>query len=512
MNNYRIHTELKKGIILARVSTPKQEKEGLSLKELQLPTLRSYCRDNGIVIAKEYEFQESADAKIRKKFNEMLDYVKSNKEIRAIVAYRVDRITRNYRDAVLIDDLINTYGIEIHFVYDRLVIDPKTVGRDITDWDTKVFLAKQFLNRLKEDAHITRKRKFENQEWPSAAPFGYVNVTLENKKKWIEPDPFKSIIIIRIFEWYSTGNISMQGIVKKVKEEFNYTVSKGHVDYILENPFYCGLMRIDPKNNPELTIPYNYKKLISKELFDKVQAVKAGYHKKPYKYADKPYIFRGMITCPVCGYVMTPEVHRGHIYYHCTNYGNKHREMTGEKPKWIREEELTRRFGEIFKQLQMPQDVLEDVLRTLKESHKDKIQYYTTLNNQYNAQYAKYEKWKEIAYEDRLNGRITGEKCDKVIREATQNQEEIRQKQANLEKADENYYTNASTLLELANRAYDLFMCSELDERRQLLGFVVQNAVFDGKNLDFTLKKPFDTLVLCAKRQNWLRGLDSNQD
>ncbi|MDP2649770.1 MAG: hypothetical protein Q8P10_02910, partial [bacterium] len=82
----------------------------------------------------------------------------------------------------------------------------------------------------------------------------------------------------------------------------------------------------------------------------------------------------------------------------------------------------------------------------------------------------------------------------------------IRQKQANLEKADENYYTNASTLLELANRAYELFLGSELDEKRQLLGFALQNATFDGEKLDFTLKKPFDTLALCSKRQNWLRG------
>lgn len=269
--NYRIQTNLKKGIILARVSTAKQEKEGLSLKELQLPTLRSYCQENGITIAKEFEFQESADAKIRVKFNEMIDYVKNNREVKAIVAYRVDRITRNYRDAVLIDDIINTYGIEIHFVHDRLVIDPKTIGRDITDWDTKVFLAKQFLNRLKEDAHITRKRKFENQEWPSAAPFGYINVTLENKKKWIEPDPFKSIIVIRIFEWYSTGNISMQGIVKKVKEEFNYNISKGHVDYILENPFYCGDMRTDRKKPQSEVIPHNYKQLISKNYLRKLK-------------------------------------------------------------------------------------------------------------------------------------------------------------------------------------------------------------------------------------------------
>ena len=59
------------------------------------------------------------------------------------------------------DDLRNTYGKELHFVYDRLVIGPKTVGREITDWDTKVYLAKQVINRLKEDAHISIRYKLK---------------------------------------------------------------------------------------------------------------------------------------------------------------------------------------------------------------------------------------------------------------------------------------------------------------------------------------------------------------
>lgn len=109
-----------KAVILARVSTLRQEKEGLSLKDIQLPILRDYARDNGFEIDSEFVFSESADRKIRTKFNEMITYVKNNPKIEAIIAYRVDRITRNYRDAVLIDDLRSEHHKEIHFVHDRL--------------------------------------------------------------------------------------------------------------------------------------------------------------------------------------------------------------------------------------------------------------------------------------------------------------------------------------------------------------------------------------------------------
>lgn len=37
---------MKKAVILARVSTLRQEKEGLSLQDIQLPILRDYAKDN----------------------------------------------------------------------------------------------------------------------------------------------------------------------------------------------------------------------------------------------------------------------------------------------------------------------------------------------------------------------------------------------------------------------------------------------------------------------------------
>jgi len=64
--------------------------------------------------------------------------------------------------------------------------------------------------------------------------------------------------------------------------------------------------------------PHRYPTLISKNTFEKVQDVKNGYKKKKFKYAGKPYIYRGLIRCAQCGLAITPEKHKGHVYYHCT--------------------------------------------------------------------------------------------------------------------------------------------------------------------------------------------------
>jgi DNA invertase Pin-like site-specific DNA recombinase len=157
---------MKKAIILARVSTPEQQKSGLSIEEIQLPQMRQYALDNNMEVSKEHEFvfQETASQKLRKKFDEMIEFVKENDEIEAIIAFRVDRMTRNYRDAVEMDTLRTEYKKELHFVNDRLVLDERSVGRDIQDWDLKVFLAKQHINRCQEDAQNTLMSKLKSGE------------------------------------------------------------------------------------------------------------------------------------------------------------------------------------------------------------------------------------------------------------------------------------------------------------------------------------------------------------
>ena len=75
-----------RAVILARVSTARQEEEGLSLDN-QLQTLRDYAARNEIEVVKEFRFSESADRKIRKKFLEMVDFIRQHSEVKAIIAY-----------------------------------------------------------------------------------------------------------------------------------------------------------------------------------------------------------------------------------------------------------------------------------------------------------------------------------------------------------------------------------------------------------------------------------------
>jgi hypothetical protein len=77
-----------------------------------------------------------------------------------------------------------------------------------------------------------------------------------------------------------------------------------------------------------------------------------------------------------------------------------------------------------------------------------------------------------------------------------------------LQEAEDNYYITVKYLLELANRAFELFERSEVEERRQLLKFTFQNLRVDNKTVRYDAIKPFDTILNYADNQSWLRAID----
>ena len=74
-----------KAIILARVSTKEQEETGHSLPA-QIESLRKYAAKKGFEVAKEFCFSESAGPKIRKKFEDVIAYIrKHNKDTKILL-------------------------------------------------------------------------------------------------------------------------------------------------------------------------------------------------------------------------------------------------------------------------------------------------------------------------------------------------------------------------------------------------------------------------------------------
>jgi len=86
---------------------------------------------------------------------------------------------------------------------------------------------------------------------------------------------------------------------------------------MLKNPFYHGIIAWHKKAVGE-TVLYegNHEPIISKKLFDQVQAVFEGRRFKNKKTHD--YIYMQMVKCE-CGRWLISGEHKGHVYLECHN-------------------------------------------------------------------------------------------------------------------------------------------------------------------------------------------------
>lgn len=503
---------MRKAVILARVSTKRQEQEGLSLEEIQLPQMREYADMHDFEVVREYVFSESADAGIRKRFNEMMDDVKKDKSIEAIIAFRVDRATRNFADAVAMDTLRLEHDKELHFVHDRLVITRRSVGRDIQDWDTKVYLAKQHLNRLKEDAFNTKYAKLRDGELPWMAPYGYKNVALDKRNKTVEVVQFKAGIVLQMFQLYATGTFSYKSLSQRLKKDYGVHIPWSAIGTMLKNRFYIG--EIYDRESDQY-YPHQYEQIVPYELFWQVQDVIAGHGKKKIKYAGIPHTYRGMMHCKTCGCAITMEpktkkqkngnVHK-YTYYHCTGRRGKHDNL-----EWLEESDITAILAQLFDDCKIPDDELPRLEQTLKEAHGGKIRFNREQVNYHNKEIAKLQNRIESAYEDKCDGSITQAQYDQYRQKWRSQQKVHERKLKRLTQVDEQYYITVAYLLDIAARGSELFKAADPNEKRELIGLLGQNLFLDGKKVEITLYKPFSDIASCLDSQLWLRGLDSNQ-
>ncbi len=107
-------------------------------------------------------------------------------------------------------------------------------------------------------------------------------------------------------------------------------------------------------------------------------------------------------------------------------------------------------------------------------------------------------------YLDKLKGRITDDDYDRYFQSFKEQKADIASRLGILQEAEDNYYITAKYLLELANRAYELFKSSEVEERRQLIKLVLSNLRVEDKLVRYDAIKPFDTILNYADGQLWL--------
>lgn len=489
-----------KAIILARVSDKKQDSN-----EAQVVRISDYVKFKGLTIWKTVEIQESSTKGDREKFQEVIKMIQESKETIALVVDTVDRLQRSFKESVQLDELRKAGKIEIHFYRESLVIHKDSNSSDILRWDMAVMFAKSYVLQLSDNVKRKQEQMRRSGEWTGRPPIGYESTYNEDRKRTdIVFDLTTSHLIKKIFELYATGNYStltLRDLMFKqgLKSSVGKPLALSMIDHILNNPFYYGEMLSKGKR-----YPHKYEPLITKELFDKCQSVRKSWGKKPFKYASKPYILRGLVRCAKCGCSMSPETAKGkYVYYSCTN---AKKDLCTTKI-YIPEKELLKPvYGVLEAFSNIPQKKIDQLIEGLKNSSDAKNLYHkniiSTFQSEYNLIQTKLDRLVDLLIE----GSITKTDYDKKLKEFKDKQYEINIQLEEHTRADESFYITASTVFNLAKDALELFESSEVGEKRAILNYILQNYTINEKTPCITMRSPFSELLLLKNQPIGLRG------
>jgi hypothetical protein len=90
------------------------------------------------------------------------------------------------------------------------------------------------------------QEKAEQGIWPTKCPLGYRNVTTGDGKKTIATDPAIAPLIVKLFEWYAPGDISLKEAARKAHSagllypKSGAKVPASTIHTILRNRLYTG--------------------------------------------------------------------------------------------------------------------------------------------------------------------------------------------------------------------------------------------------------------------------------
>lgn len=308
---------IQRAILYTRVSSD-QQVNNTSLDD-QERIGREHCERNDIQLLKIFrEEGESAKSIDRTQLTQALSYC-ANKEnhVDLFLVYKMDRFSRNLENHLRIRSLLKSYGV-------RLVSMTENIDDTPTGELMENILASfaQFDNQLKRERVLNGMiAKIKQGIWVWRCPTGYLR-----RDKIIMRDEDRWDMLQEAWHLYGSGRYSQMGIVDKLKS-YNFKSQNGTeanismVNKMFNNPFYMGKL-VAP--NFDLEVDGIHEKMVSKEMYYKVQEIMQGTENRFLMPSSSSFILNRLLVCGSCnnhlsGSYSTGRHGKRYGYYTCTN-------------------------------------------------------------------------------------------------------------------------------------------------------------------------------------------------
>ena len=366
-------------IAYLRKSTEGDERQTLSIGK-QKDAIRAVFPDLNIIDWVN-ESRSAFKAENRPVFDSVLERIKKG-EADGIVAWRINRLSRNALDAGRIAHYINTGIIkDLRFTRENFENTPdgiKNLQYALAD-------SNYYSASLAIDVREGNDKKRKLGWLPQASFSGYQDVLNplrgeeEQPEKITGIDPERFPLLQKAWKLFLTGEYSVPAVLEVLNNQYGYRtkitpngggkpLSRQALYKIFTNVRYAGKIP-DPVTGKLLN--GSYQPMVTTEEFNLTQQL-LGRRGKPRISEKKTFIYKGIAVCGECGCSITAEEHtkksgRKYVYYHCTH---KKKDYKCKQPS-IEEKELTNQLEEIFNGLTIRKEFEEWGLETIREMNDE---------------------------------------------------------------------------------------------------------------------------------------------
>jgi DNA invertase Pin-like site-specific DNA recombinase len=469
---------MKRCFAYVRVSTPKQKVEGVSPEE-QRDAITRYASSHGLSITEWFEETRTAAKRGRPQFTKMLRLLRQGKAD-GLIVHKIDRSARNLRDWADLGELIDA-GIAVHFVNESL--DLNTRGGRLAA-DIQAIVAADFIRNLREETLKGFYGRLKQGIYPLQAPLGYLDC---GKGKPKVPDPDRAPHVRQAFGLYDTGRFGLIELADEMyrrglRNRNGRKVTRNGLSTILNNPFFCGLIRL--KKTSE-TFPGIHEPLIPVALFERVQGRLHG--RTHRKITRHDFVFRQLLTCGECGKRLRGELQKGHVYYRC--------HTRGCPTNCIREEVVDEAVRKELRRIALSDEERAFLLQRIEERRAGAAEKWEEEREIWRMRLGQIEAQLNRLIDAYLDGTLNKQLLEDRKAKLHFEKRELEEKLSLPATQTEERLDRFREMVELANSAWLSYETPNSDRRRHLVQLMMSNRVVTCGNASVELLFPFASLA-----------------
>lgn len=514
-----------------RVSIKKNKDKGNS-DLAQIENMETYAEKEKLNIVKFWDAAETGSKhERRKKFLEMIDYVRVNPKVKHVLFSHQSRSNRNRESAREIESLVRS-GISVHFARDQRKLTCVSDLEAWLLWDVNNILNEKFIKDHTKNVMDGVIKRTEMGLFSGKAPYGYRNFRREDQLSIFVLHEREATWVKAAFQKFATGRYSEQALLRELAVQYpdlERKVDSKRCSEILRNPFYYGEFKYD--GQLYRGHPAYHPVLIDFDTFNEVQKVLSRPERSKRKVTEYDHPYIGLVKCggvvldkagkptsEVCGCAITGEEKRKKLangdikrfyYWHCTSTrscSQKNAEYLaaqGRNRINYTQSEIEILMEAVFAPLKFTSDVCKWMQESLLKEHAEK----STDHKQHLGALRRREEmlrtYMNRAYEDKLQGLIAEDMWrEKNETWRLEHAGIVREIQA-IDQERDDYIDRGVELIELVQHFETIYKNSSADKKRKMIEIVSSNHVLKNGTIEFDYKKPFGWLAEGRLDEKW---------